>query len=114
MGKKWTSGFTDLNFKRDIKPFGHPKSRIEALKEDMNPQAPEPTDAEKALEGRQREELANLDEEENMRLKRGLRGRLGSRMLSARRPARSNTVGGSTTSTPTVRVPREPRGSSTY
>lgn len=46
-----------------------------------SPKAPKPTESEKQLQARQREEMAKLDDEENVRFKRALRGTLGSRRL---------------------------------
>src|SRR5688572_16067507 len=69
---------------------GHQKT-LKGLK----PEAPKPTEAEVALESRQREELSKLDDEENVRIKRGTRGRLGTRMLASRRASpRSSMLGG--------------------
>jgi hypothetical protein len=73
------------------------------------PETPEPTEAETQLQNRQREELAKLDEEENVRLKRGLRGRQGSRLLSSRL-ARASTSGAGTAASTTVKIPRAPSG----
>lgn len=46
-----------------------------------SPKAPKPTEAEIQLQNRQREDTARLDEEENLRLKRGQRARLGGRAV---------------------------------
>lgn len=45
------------------------------------PKAPKPTEAEIQLQNRQREDIARLDDEENIRLKRGQRARLGGRAV---------------------------------
>lgn len=45
------------------------------------PKPPKPTEAEVQLQNRQREDMARLDEEENLRLKRGQRSRLGGRAV---------------------------------
>jgi hypothetical protein len=79
---------------KDIKSKGPTRARHKALKTMFEkPEAPEPTSAEKALEKRQVEALASLDDEENTRMKRGLRGRLGTRGLLAGRMR--SRVGGS-------------------
>ncbi len=103
MGKKFTSALTpkvsDLNpfEKRKLDPrfpLDRTKAVAKAYKEDISPKMPEPTEAEVELQNRQKEEIARLNDEENMRLKRGLRGR-GSRQLSSRRPgARTGMLGG--------------------
>lgn len=72
------------------------KEGIAAAEEAFDvPEPPGPTDAERALQGRQREELAKLDDEENTRIKRGLRGQLGARRLlsSVRTRVSSSKVG---------------------
>lgn len=51
------------------------------------PKAPQPSNEEVVLRQRQIEELARLDEEENTRVKRLVRGRLGSSTLLGRRGA---------------------------
>jgi hypothetical protein len=84
---------------KDAIPGYHPYRRVKeagkSVKKQMNPKAPEPTDAEVQLQNRQKEELARLDDDENVRIKRGLRGRLGTRMLSSRRTSsRSSMLGG--------------------
>lgn len=98
----------------DLIPTGHARRTIKALGKDMKgPQMPGATAAEKALEGRQREELAKLDDEENTRIKRGLRGQLGSRrLLSSVRSVASKAAGAASTTggaAPNVRLPRVPK-----
>ena len=59
------------------------------------PKTPKPTKEEVALQQRQREETARLDDEENVRFKRILSGRLGNRRLlsSSRRTGSSGRAG---------------------
>lgn len=106
-----TAGYNPI--KGTKQSAAHIKEQGQKLKP---PEAPEATEAEKSLEARQREELARLDEQENIRLKRGMRGRLGNRLLSSRPAgsARSSTTGGNPAQSPTVRVPRQPGGRSAY
>lgn len=94
MGKKFIEASKPKPFK-DLVPGTHLRRSVKGFQADQEVKPPEPTAAETALENRQREELARLDDEENVRLKRGLRGRLGTRMLASRRaPSRNASLGG--------------------
>lgn len=96
MGKKFIEASKPKPFK-DLVPGTHLRRSVKGFQEDQEVKPPEPTAAETALENRQREEIARLDDEENVRLKRGLRGRLGTRMLASRRTAgRTSMLGGAT------------------
>jgi hypothetical protein len=63
-----------------------------------SPKAPKPTEQEVQLQNRQREELARLDDEENTRFKRALRGQLGGRRLLSGRAASRGASGGAAAS----------------
>lgn len=65
------------------------------------PKAPKPTKEEVALQQRQREESARLDDEENVRFKRILSGQLGNRrLLSSARRAGTGMRGATLAATP--------------
>lgn len=95
MGDKVTKGFKPQA--KDAIPGYHPYRRLKDYGSSFEaPKAPEATEAEKQLANRQREEIARLDDEENTRLKRGLRGQLGSRrLLSSVRTAKTASSGAS-------------------
>lgn len=59
------------------------------------PKAPQPTAEENVLRQRQVDELTRLDDEENTRVKRLARGRLGAGSLLSRRSGTSRTARGS-------------------
>lgn len=113
MGKKWVGGFKPSS--KDLVPFAHPARRIKELGADLKgPQAPGPTAAETKLQQRQQEEIARLDDQENIRIKRGQRGQLGSRrLLSSQRRGTTGGGAGSSAGGGRVGIPRRP-GSGSY
>ena len=99
---------------KDLIPGNHLRRTIQCVKEDANPKMPGPTEAEQALEARQRETLAGLDEEENVRLKRGLRGQLGSRRSSSARRVAGSSLGGGASASGASSAARPRSGGSGY
>jgi hypothetical protein len=87
---RYSKGDRKITAEGVIDPAGVTEGNRDMFKK---PKPPEATSSEKALERRQIEALASLDDEENTRMKRGLRGRLGTRGLLAGRMR--SRVGGS-------------------
>jgi hypothetical protein len=76
-----------------------------------SPKIPGPTAEETRLRASQVDELARLDDQENMRVKRLTRGRTGGTLLGARSGSRS-TTSGNAPGAPTTGS--SPRGGGTY